>query len=358
MFKSRLVFGSDLTNEDSAAKRGPLLYLLRVGKLLVTLGLISYLFTRLEFGEVIRLFRGIDLWWFVASCTLMGLAIAGGVRRWQILLKGQDVSFAYGALYRVNLIGFFLNNFLPGETGGDIYRAYWVMRGSRRKSAVLTSVVFDRYIGLLGLALLGFVVLGCGPKLPGFETATLVLLFFLVAGAAILALLLSPIFRSLLSWRKLREQSWFQFVEDCGEALRIYAGQKRLMVICGLITILLHLMTTGSVFLLGRGLGGSWSEVSYPMVAGVLPAIFILSALPVSISGWGVGEALFVFFFGKLGVSMEAAVAVSLLNRFVHFCWGGVGGLALLVPSIGGGPCGEPGVTSLSEQVPLEKQST
>jgi len=69
-------------------------------------------------------------------------------------------------------------------------------------------------------------------------------------------------------------------------------------------------------------------SVPLPLVmAGVLvPVALVLQLAPISINGFGVREAVFSFFFVRFGLSVEGAVAVSLL-----------GTLLIMLFSLGGG---------------------
>ncbi len=51
------------------------------------------------------------------------------------------------------------------------------------------------------------------------------------------------------------------------------------------------------------------------------PIIILLTAAPISVAGWGVGEALFVKIFGQLGVEPFRSAALSILYRLTGLIW-------------------------------------
>ena len=61
-----------------------------------------------------------------------------------------------------------------------------------------------------------------------------------------------------------------------------------------------------------------------------MPLIWVIITVPISISGLGLREGAFVFFFTQVGVSSADAVAISLLYYFYNVIVGGIGGLAVL----------------------------
>ena len=61
-----------------------------------------------------------------------------------------------------------------------------------------------------------------------------------------------------------------------------------------------------------------------------MPLIWVIVTVPVSISGLGLREGAFAFFFTQVGVSSADAVAMSLLYYFYNVIVGGLGGILLL----------------------------
>ena len=47
----------------------------------------------------------------------------------------------------------------------------------------------------------------------------------------------------------------------------------------------------------------------------IVPISFVVQMLPVSVSGFGVGEATFSFYFSRIGHPIESAVLMSLVAR-------------------------------------------
>ena len=61
----------------------------------------------------------------------------------------------------------------------------------------------------------------------------------------------------------------------------------------------------------------------------LIPPIMLLTAVPVSISGWGVREGVMVGALSMMGIATEQALALSVLMGFVLLANGLVGGLPL-----------------------------
>jgi uncharacterized protein (TIRG00374 family) len=71
--------------------------------------------------------------------------------RWYVLVRAQDLPFTLGGAFRLGLLAFFFNNFLPGSVGGDIVKATGIAREQSRRTVAVATVIMDRIIGLWGL---------------------------------------------------------------------------------------------------------------------------------------------------------------------------------------------------------------
>ena len=58
--------------------------------------------------------------------------------------------------YGLIMIGLFFSLFIPGGTGGDIVKGYYLLKEAPvgRKTSAALSIVMDRLLGLLGIAIL------------------------------------------------------------------------------------------------------------------------------------------------------------------------------------------------------------
>src|SRR5207249_6681847 len=73
--------------------------------------------------------------------------------------QGIDLNFL--RLLGLFLIGMFYNQFLPGGTGGDIMKSYYLLKETPdKKAGALLAVVFDRFIGLVALVAITGMLIG------------------------------------------------------------------------------------------------------------------------------------------------------------------------------------------------------
>jgi uncharacterized protein (TIRG00374 family) len=108
--------------------------------------------------------------------------------------------------------------------------------------------------------------------------------------------------------------SWLAPVrERLGKLFDSLDAQKRQpgrLIVTLLLTLLYHLVRIAQV------IAGSWAlglEIDIIHFVIIVPAIHLAVLLPISVGGIGVREAGFVYLFGLVGVSNEAAFTLAVL---------------------------------------------
>jgi uncharacterized protein (TIRG00374 family) len=86
-----------------------------------------------------------------AAGLLIGTAALLTFCRWWMLVRALGLEFALGNAFRLGLVGFFFNTLLPGGVGGDIVKAIGIAREQARRALAISTVLFDRAVGLWAL---------------------------------------------------------------------------------------------------------------------------------------------------------------------------------------------------------------
>jgi uncharacterized protein (TIRG00374 family) len=93
------------------------------------------------------------------ALLLISTSILITIVRWYFLVRAQGLPFHIKDAFRLGLLGFFFNTFLPGSVGGDIVKAAGIARGQKRRTVAVATVIMDRVIAVWGMlwmvALLG-----------------------------------------------------------------------------------------------------------------------------------------------------------------------------------------------------------
>src|SRR5512135_1355186 len=150
-------------------------------KIGVTIAIIIFLFARIDLAVMARHLARANMLLLLLALALYFLAIGLGALKWQVLVRAQNMNIPLGDLLAYSLVGLFFGNLLPSNVGGDVVRAYGLVRVTDRAEAAAISVLVDRLMGLVAflgaavvMAALAAVTLTRGAELEQIEVATVV----------------------------------------------------------------------------------------------------------------------------------------------------------------------------------------
>lgn len=258
----------------------------------------------------LSLFGRADKTLLVAMAAVLLVPVLLLSLRWWLLLRGAGFPAPFGRTFFVTYAGLFFSNFLPGSVGGDLAKAVMAASGEDRKAAAAGTVVLDRLIGLAVMVVLGA---ACVTPFAGrFRDRTpVVLAYGLLGGMAAASLVyFNPALRDRLRGR-------LPFRGTLGELDGVFRMAKekpgRTAAAAGLSAL-----GQGAAILAAFGMARSLGIAEVPLWAFFVfePIIFIATAVPVSVGGWGVQEGAYVYLFGTFaGMDPNQAVALSVLFK-------------------------------------------
>jgi uncharacterized protein (TIRG00374 family) len=287
-------------------------FLIAAVKLVVSVGLLVLLFSRTDLGSLWHSVRHASIPWILTALALYFLQMLVSTWRWNVLLVPQGFDIGHKRLLSSYLVATFFNNFLPSNIGGDVVRIRDTAGPAKSKTLAATVVLIDRGIGLMGLVLVAAVGatvaggVGTAPSLPvwlwaGFLLATLVSAPAVIAPAGV-GKLLQPLTVFHPEWVGDRiarvTEVLGRFRERPASLFNAFGGAV-------VVQALLVLFYTA----VARALG---SQIAISHLAVIVPISFIMQMVPVSVNGFGVREATFSFYFSRLHLPIESAMALSL----------------------------------------------
>lgn len=303
-------------------------FIINCFKYLIGVALIVWVISQIELmslGDLLSSAKW-DLVLFGILC-LAGSPFIGSLR-WQILLRVQNIHLSYPKVLCFTLGGMFYNIVMPGLIGGDLAKTWWVTRVSKNRTAAAMTVVMNRGIGIISLATLGIIVMSFMGFDERFYMAGMLLFGFLGIVLVGVTLFYSNRLRSIFSIEFLISRiPGSRIIAKADEAVLIYRQHKGVLLITFFISVLVHLFSILGAWLFGLSLGITSENFTYQGMLALVPAVFILSSLPISPAGIGVGESVMAFLLPQLGATPEEAVGIMLLLRVGTIFWGLIGGL-------------------------------
>ncbi len=280
-------------------------------RIFVTLFFISMLYLSFggEMGEIAQTLKRVDLRYFLLGLLLQLAIICIISLRLRLIFKTQGLLLSLKETVELSFLGIFFNNFLPTAVGGDLPKAYYAYKKTRKKMESFACVIGDRVIGLFSMVLfasLGVFFLWQELNRP-IKTAVgslFIFSFFLISllfnhhMAKSVKFLFTPF----------KKIGWDREIEAVYRFLQTLSGNKKLLFQALLISMVCHVMAVSSAYFLIRGLSASFSFIKLFVI---LPLIIALSMLP-SLNGLGIREGAFVYFLGG-GIGTHSAFALSIL---------------------------------------------
>jgi hypothetical protein len=276
--------------------------------------------------------RRISLGPLALSFALMGATLAIGVARWQMALRVQGLPLSFGRATEIAFVAHFFNSFLLGTAGGDLMKAYYAARETRhKKTEAVVTVFVDRLLGLWSMLLFAGVMLvpnwGLFEK-PGLRAAA-VLLGAMLLGASVFMRLA---FRSGVSRAWPAARAWLrrlpkgEYIERSLDSCRRFGARRGFVPRVLALSMLANFVMVLQFWVVARGLG---LDASLRVLCLIVPMIVCVSALPITPSGLGVRENLFVHALAvpAIGVGATPALSLSLLAYAGSLFWSLAGGV-------------------------------
>ena len=282
---------------------------------------------------------GVSIVWLLASFVFMGATIFIGVIRWRLVLAVQGLHLSLGRATGISLVAHFFNSFLLGSTGGDLLKAYFAAaetesqksrgRDHRRRRPVAwpvrdAALCFADGLGQLERRDEPATLHGGDARRPRHALRERLGRRAVILGRANWQARLK--FEALLA--KLPKGD---VLVRCIEACHAFGEKPGFLPRVLGWSMLLSLACVLQIVALGFGLGLPMGE-HFRVLLLIVPAIICISALPITPSGIGVRENLYVLLLSATAIGIEAktALSLSLLAFTGSLLWSLIGGAVYL----------------------------
>lgn len=234
--------------------------------------------------------------------------------RWQLLNPDLSEQLNMWQYFRLIMIAHSFNLIMPGALGGDLARTGMTLKKVKKKRAEnVVAILADRLVGLISILFLGSTAFLITTDIPD---RTVFYSFFAViylAIAVIFIILTNSSLHKLLSkhlHRLGRVGTWFnQAIIVWSNALKYFCNNSRKVALSLLLCLPIHGLSFFSAYLLARSLS---IQISFFDISLIISLMWLVTAIPITISGAGVRELSLIYLFSIYGVAAEPATALSL----------------------------------------------
>jgi glycosyltransferase 2 family protein len=280
-------------------------------QLSATFGLLSWALTRADLALFAR--ARLAPGWLALALLCTALAFGAAALRWTFTARRLGLALSLRRALPEVYLASFLNCVLPSGIAGDVLRAARQDAAPAQRTRAFLGVALERLSGQLVLWIALLLSLLGWPALEHRLTWLAPALLLLALGAA------------LLRARRLRSFAPEGPSED-GLAPAIW----RALIADGALAVQLatSLLVLGACALgfacTARGLA---LPLSWPELARIVPPLLALSALPISIGGFGVREAASAALYAESGLDATGGIAVAALYGFLNLLGSAPGAL-------------------------------
>jgi uncharacterized protein (TIRG00374 family) len=251
--------------------------------------------------------------------------------RWHELLKAVGVVLSPGRTFVLNMVGVFYNTFMPGSTGGDVLKMYYVAKQTHHRTRAVVTVIVDRLIGLLALIILGGTMATFAfvhwhiRQTAGVAAGSLLIV---TGTAAFLLVFYVPYLHRIsgLEWFLARLPMQDK-VRKAVEAMHLYGKRPRLALAALLVSFPVHIIIIVSATFAGVAFG---LHIPWYYYWTVVPVSVLAGSIPISPQGAGVMEYFAIWLLEPIGCTVAEAVALTMSIRLVQIIWNLAGGVFVL----------------------------
>lgn len=288
----------------------------RIVRIVLSVGLLALVVALADWREVWSVLRSVRLEW---AAYALALAIADRLIlnvRWRTLLAARGVMTGFVRLFRVQLAANFLGSFLPSSLGVDAVRIGALCRVGHPPAQVIAATLIDRIsIALATLVLGSITVLALARARIPPQIAQFVWLMTAVALITFGACLHPSVRRWVRTKLLTRIPGRLrQMTADVAKAALAFRHDGRTAAWVAITTAAVFLVRILFAKCVAYSCG---ADLAFLDLLLVVPILWIIVMLPITIGGLGVQDAGYVVLMSLLGVSAPVAVSMSLVEHIV-----------------------------------------
>lgn len=290
-------------------------------KFIVTLGLLIWIGNRVDWNQVIVALASLGWKGWLLSLAIVSAQNILAAWRWRLILLSLGLRLPWWKCLRYFYVGLLLNQTLPASVVGDMARVWLLNRNGYALGAAVHSIILDKIFPILSLlALIALTAYQWG-MLTGQTTIAEIFIVIALGFLAILSILIFISGRIVNS----AKSHWVSVLQRLLMAIHFCLRHPRNLLpplLAGILGFCCMAVLVSSIA------NFMFINLSILTCLVILPSVFLVMSLPISIGGWGIREGVMVIVLGYIGILPNQSIPLSIAF-----------GLILLVGSLPGLLC-------------------
>jgi uncharacterized protein (TIRG00374 family) len=248
----------------------------------------------------------------IAACLCLSLLqFTALAYRWNLINRILGMAMPFAQVLRCTLACQFFSQGLPASMGGDALRIWWLSRLGTPMGRAVQSTLLDRIAGLIALAALNLLSVTMLLLLHSDMQNAASLALVVIATMLSMGLGASRVMTRVLVGLRVGARAVLGPASPTGKILawcvRLQIATRRLVYSLRGLGVLawglaIHLATVAVCYAVAMDAG---FDVTLLQLVAVVPAVMLLSYLPLSIGGWGLREGAMAFALTLIGLPKE-----------------------------------------------------
>jgi uncharacterized protein (TIRG00374 family) len=237
--------------------------------------------------------------------------------RWNLILSARGRSFKTRMLFVYYLIGIFFTNFVPGGgVSGDVARLIYIDREVRDKAFVLSTLVYERLIGVFTLLFIGLAATLMTNAYAQTEPAIYVSETVLALAFAAIVTLMSDYVSTRLArmiraaGTRIRIKRAAEAAARTLEAVSELRRRPNLLIRTTAVSVAIRIVWSLGCYAVAWAMGLS---IGLLTLFAFISLVDLVRLMPISVGGLGVREWAVIGLFGSIGIAREQALTFSIL---------------------------------------------
>jgi len=287
--------------------------------------LLYAVFKIVPYKSLLPLFKKISYFYiFLGFVSILSLHLIAGLR-WYFILKILGIKVSLREAIYVFFSGLFFNLFFPSLIASDIFRSVALTSRFSKGGKILISVIIDRFSGMIALTFLVLISFILGKDFLKEKEILLGAGVLIIISSLFLFSLYLPHPFKLINKLFKRKQKFLEKINNLCKDLSFFRKNPfAFFKIVAAYSFPIQVLNIFSFFFTLHAFGKEVPLIGFFIT---VPFIILITTLPVTVAGIGTRELACIYFFSKIGIEKNMALALSLFNLFFIISVAILGGL-------------------------------
>jgi glycosyltransferase 2 family protein len=279
-------------------------------RLTVSVSLLIFLFSRIDTTELKKVFHHFNAWLYLLAVAVTFFYQFIWALSWKLSLSAKNIAVRSRDIFKAVLTSYVFGTFLPSSIGPELILAFNLGKSLPEKHHAAGSLLFIKVMNIASSLFVAGLVLLLMPR-NDFLNKIVIITWALVLAAWVICWLSMHSNSRKFMEGIAKKYPRLGFLYKIFDSFGTFGLSTPTLLKVWLIGVFMAFLKVCVDYLFALSLD---IHISYFWFLGLVPAIAVISYLPVSIAGLGVREGAYVLIFSQLSVAPENSISISLLG--------------------------------------------